>query len=689
MSDLSSFRSSGSKPWSAQLWDGLIDAMIARLAPLEEQLDIQRATVEAIIARGLTVIELEISPLIKTAGKIVTDAQADVDAKLELIETAVFTGMIIVTSITPASLSLGQTISLTVPPLERVHFVPTPYLALSRAGSIASWAIGEKLSWDAATGVLTVKLTQVTGAGGPFNDWVISSLPAATLIQQTLLNQAVAVDGTIKLRQADISAMHEAVFSWNSNVNIKHTQVMETAGENAANLAAFMRIYRGPLPSDPLDGAVGHFYFNTAQQVSKIFTSSGWAPLFSISLGGIRQGDVVATAGQTVFAASAFTFMNVWKNGVKLVPGTDVTFASPNFTVPSAATGDKISYLGYFATNLTDFYLKAQADARFVSVMPDQAFTDQEKEEARKNIGVNDATGKVPPSQLPPQTTTATVGAALAGANGVQTPADGDRFAGILAGASTVFHTTWGNIKAALSSLFLLKSGDTLTGTLMFGKGRIQTDGDIYAARADGNTGVIFLNAAGNRYLYYNGTAYTLSVDSLQVGGTVSAGAAFLNTDGNLNGAVWNAWGTGWAKDAIGSQMETRGQAWAQHAINSCIQRDRVTSAGFVGGDVGQPYMMYDGWSIEVLVSDRNLMGKIAAKTHVDELGVYALAQYYTGGGDNLGPNQHINGSQLKYASAFWGTGSTLPGTWQLHGHIKRSTGGELASQVSLVVRKY
>ncbi|HWT62355.1 MAG TPA: hypothetical protein VN150_07185, partial [Ochrobactrum sp.] len=77
-----------------------------------------------------------------------------------------------------------------------------------------------------------------------------------------------------------------------------------------------------------------------------------------------------------------------------------------------------------------------------------------------------DSGGKVPTAQLPALTTTGTVGAAMAGANGKATPADGDFFAGVEAGGSTMFKTTWANIKAALASLFVSRSGSVMTGEL-------------------------------------------------------------------------------------------------------------------------------------------------------------------------------------------------------------------------------
>ncbi len=67
MAGLSQFKSSVARNWSKVVWDGLIDAMEARLAPLEENLGVQRATVDAIIARGLSVIEMQLAPVVVAA----------------------------------------------------------------------------------------------------------------------------------------------------------------------------------------------------------------------------------------------------------------------------------------------------------------------------------------------------------------------------------------------------------------------------------------------------------------------------------------------------------------------------------------------------------------------------------------------------------------------------------------------
>ncbi|ABE64060.1 hypothetical protein Nham_3328 [Nitrobacter hamburgensis X14] len=81
MSSLSRFKSSVANGWSKTLWDGLIDAMEGRLAPLEENLGLDRTTRDAIIARGLTVIELQIAPVVQQAeDKLSTIEQMRVDS---------------------------------------------------------------------------------------------------------------------------------------------------------------------------------------------------------------------------------------------------------------------------------------------------------------------------------------------------------------------------------------------------------------------------------------------------------------------------------------------------------------------------------------------------------------------------------------------------------------------------------
>ncbi len=72
------------KAWRAEVWDGLIRALDARFKPLEEQLDIQRATTDAIVQRGLNVIEQELAPVVD-AGNVQLDAITQIKADAQTI----------------------------------------------------------------------------------------------------------------------------------------------------------------------------------------------------------------------------------------------------------------------------------------------------------------------------------------------------------------------------------------------------------------------------------------------------------------------------------------------------------------------------------------------------------------------------------------------------------------------------
>lgn len=210
MSDLSSFLSTRNTQWSDKLWDGLIEAINARLAPLEENLGIQREVADAIIARGLTVIEQELAPIVAQAGDILDETLAEVIAKLTRFESKVTGGTVLTTSASPATLITDATINLIIDASDREFFAITPHIALSRASTTANWAIGKVLSYTRSTGALSLKVEQAVGAGGPYSDWVITSLPAATLIQKTFYEQTVVLRGQVADDKSDAGAAREA-----------------------------------------------------------------------------------------------------------------------------------------------------------------------------------------------------------------------------------------------------------------------------------------------------------------------------------------------------------------------------------------------------------------------------------------------------------------------------------------------
>ena len=84
---------------------------------------------------------------------------------------------------------------------------------------------------------------------------------------------------------------------------------------------------------------------------------------------------------------------------------------------------------------------------------------------------------------------------------------------------------TNGNVGIGVSSVTAGYKLDIAGGIKIAGGGAIflQASGDIYAYRAGGTTGVIFLVSNGTRYLFYDGTAYQLPGAALAVGGAITA----------------------------------------------------------------------------------------------------------------------------------------------------------------------
>ena len=256
-----------------------------------------------------------------------------------------------------------------IPQGQRLTFAPLAYLIAFPTGDLSRYLTGRFVSYSHTSGILQIDVMRAVGEGME-SDWQITPMAFASELE------ALADDVTAKAAatNADRGAVASDLTATNAarDAAIAAKGLAEVARDHAeARYASFATVYRGELASDPVDGEQGHWYFNTAQQMARVRGAESWGPLFSVSLGGIRQGDVTATPGQTTISVGSFTFMNVWRDGAKLVPGVDFTLASPNITLMTAATGGEVlSYLGYHSTDVTDFYTKEQVDAALTDRVP-------------------------------------------------------------------------------------------------------------------------------------------------------------------------------------------------------------------------------------------------------------------------------------------------------------------------------
>lgn len=157
-----------------------------------------------------------------------------------------------------------------------------------------------------------------------------------------------------------------------------------------------------------------------------------------------------------------------------------------------------------FGGQLPTYYATSQGLQDIQTSLANYLRTDQRN--APDGVAPLGSDSKVPIENLPTLTTTATVGSAVAGANGLETPDDGDTFAGVKSGTSTMFRTTWGNIKAALTALFdgryLKLAGGTITGAFVIRNtaptiNLTDTDGNVTRSIHHNSGSIGFLNPSG------------------------------------------------------------------------------------------------------------------------------------------------------------------------------------------------
>lgn len=346
-----------------------------------------------------------ISDAIEALRDFVPDWKAEVDALrkvgLERIDTALkpayeqiielanLGALLWATSTSSVEIGLGPK-TFIIPANKRDSFAPTPFLIVAADSDYNLSMTGILSSYNRETGELVILAERSTGSG-TYANWSIGPV-ATTDDLEALRDQVQANAATASSKAAEAIAARDAAESHKTAAQTARTGA-ETAKTGAdAVLADFNNKYHGARDTAPEGAPIGALYLDTSvtPNVVKTLTETGWSPAVTISIGGSRQQVYVATEGQTgpFTVDGGFTSGFVVVNGVVLLDGHGVTLdpANGEFTLDEPRkANDLIFFSGYRANDATDIHTKSEADARFLSPMIAQAFTDAQKLQARQN----------------------------------------------------------------------------------------------------------------------------------------------------------------------------------------------------------------------------------------------------------------------------------------------------------------
>jgi len=158
-----------------------------------------------------------------------------------------------------------------------------------------------------------------------------------------------------------------------------------TVASNLSDVNNFADTYRisATQPTTSLD--IGDLWFDTANSVMKVYSSSGWITAASAVNGTAARFKYTATASQTTFSGSddntntlAYDsgFMDVYLNGVKLVSGASNDYVATNGTSivlnSGAASGDILEAIAYGTFELANFSIDDANDVQTTGVQDGQ-----------------------------------------------------------------------------------------------------------------------------------------------------------------------------------------------------------------------------------------------------------------------------------------------------------------------------
>ena len=158
-----------------------------------------------------------------------------------------------------------------------------------------------------------------------------------------------------------------------------------TVASNISDVNNFAQTYRisASQPTTSLD--IGDLWFDTANSVMKVYSSSGWITAASAVNGTAARFKYTATASQTTFTGAddntntlAYDsgFMDVYLNGVKLVSGASNDYVATNGTSivlnSGAASGDILEAIAYGTFELANFSIDDANDVQTTGVQDGQ-----------------------------------------------------------------------------------------------------------------------------------------------------------------------------------------------------------------------------------------------------------------------------------------------------------------------------
>ena len=183
---------------------------------------------------------------------------------------------------------------------------------------------------------------------------------------------------------AGISSDVSAVAAIDSDVTV--------AANNVADINNFADVYQGASATNPTaraDGSalqVGDLYFDTTNDVMKVYSSGGWITAASAINGTAERFTYTVSSSTTTITGNddggstlAYDagYIDVYLNGVKMVNGTDVTVTSGNSVVFATAIGasgtDTVDIIAYGTFELTNFSINDANDVQTTGVTDGQA----------------------------------------------------------------------------------------------------------------------------------------------------------------------------------------------------------------------------------------------------------------------------------------------------------------------------